>query len=117
MPNGITVDPAKVAGLVDWPRQLCNVKELQCTLGILGYQRPFIRGCAQLAKPLTDLTWKGITFKWEEHHTEALDKLICIVTTALVLGCPKPDQPFFLEVNASTFALGTVLFQYDDQNK
>ena len=37
MPNGITVDPSKVAGLVSWPRQLRNVKELQYTLGILGY--------------------------------------------------------------------------------
>ena len=117
MPNRITVDPAKVAGLVNWPRQLCNVKKLQCTLGILGYQQPFIRGYAQLAMPLTDLTQKGITFKWEEHHTEALDKLIHIVTTAPVLGCPNPDQQFFLEVDASAFALGAVLFQYDDQNK
>jgi len=117
MPNGITVDPAKAAGLADWPRQLHNVKELWHTLGILGYQRPFIRGYAQLAKPLIDLTWKEITFKWKEHHTEALDKLIHMVTTALVLGCPNLDQQFFVEVDTSTFALGVVLFQYDAQNK
>jgi hypothetical protein len=116
-PNGITVDPAKVAGLAEWPRQLQNVKELRCTLGILGYQHPFIRGYAQLAKPLMDLTRKGVVFKWEEHYTEALDKLIYIVTTAPVLRCLNPEQQFFLEVNASAFALGMVLFQYNGQNK
>ena len=56
MPNGITINSAKVVGLADWPRQLQNVKELQYTLEILGYQHLFIRGYAQLVKPLTDLT-------------------------------------------------------------
>jgi hypothetical protein len=31
------VDPSKVTGLSEWPRTLYNVKEVQCTLGILGY--------------------------------------------------------------------------------
>jgi hypothetical protein len=63
------------------------------------------------------LTQKGVVFKWEEYHTEALDKLICMVTMAPVLGCPNPEQQFFLEVNASAFALSAVLFQYNGQNK
>jgi len=53
--KGITIDPSKVAGLANWPQQLKNVKELRHTLGILGYQHPFIKGYAQLAKPLTKL--------------------------------------------------------------
>ena len=40
-----------------------------------------------------------------------------MVTTAPVLGCPDPKKQFFLEVNTSAFALGAVLFQYDDQKK
>jgi hypothetical protein len=111
------VDPSKAAGLSQWPRTLKNIKELRHTLGILGYQRPFIRGYAQIAKPLTDLTKKGIPFCWEDQHTEALDKLIQMVTTAPVLGCPDLEQQYFLEVDASVFALGAVLFQYDDQRR
>ena len=40
--EGITVNPSKAVGLANWPQKLWNVKELRCTLGILGYQRPFI---------------------------------------------------------------------------
>ncbi len=104
------VDPSKVAGLVSWLRQLQNIKELWHTLGILGYQLPFIRGYAQLVKPLTNLTCKGVAFNWEECHIEALDQLIRMVTTALVLECPNLDRQYFLEVDASTFALDAVLF-------
>ena len=80
------------------------------TLGILGYQRPFIRGYAQLARPLTKLTKKGVPFCWEQRHTEVLDTLIRKVTTAPVLRCPDPEKQYFLEVDASVFALGAVLF-------
>jgi hypothetical protein len=48
-------------------------------------------------------------------HTEVLDKLIQMVTTTPVLGCPDLEQQYFLKVEASVFTLGAVLFQYDDQ--
>ena len=63
--EGITVDPSKAAGLAEWPQCLRNVKEVRQTLGILGYQRPFIRGYADLARPLMELTKKGVPFKWK----------------------------------------------------
>jgi hypothetical protein len=40
--HGITIDPSKIKGLTDWPRELKNVKEIRKVLGVLGYQRPFI---------------------------------------------------------------------------
>jgi hypothetical protein len=112
--EGVAVDLSKAAGLSCWPRQLRNVKEVRHTLGILGYQRPFICGYAQLARPLTELTKKGVPFCWEQKHTEALDVLIKKVTTAPVLKCPDPKKQYFLEVDASAFALGAVLFQKDE---
>jgi len=60
--EGVTIDPSKVAGLANWPCKLCNVKELQQTLGILGYQQPFIWGYDTLAKPLMELTKKEVPF-------------------------------------------------------
>ncbi len=115
--EGITVDPSKVAGLSQWPRQLHNVKEVRCTLGILGYQRPFIWGYAQIAKPLTELTCKGIKFHWEEQHTKALNWLIDKVSTAPVLKCLDPEKQYHLEVDALAYALGTVLFQNDADSR
>jgi hypothetical protein len=36
--EGIRIDPSKIAGITQWPRQLKNVKEVRSTLGVLGYQ-------------------------------------------------------------------------------
>jgi len=91
------------------------VKEVQHTLGILGYQHPFVERYAQLTRPLTELTWKEVPFCWEEQHTQALDHLINLITTAPVLKCPNLEKQYFLEVDASSFALGMVLFQKDEK--
>jgi hypothetical protein len=34
----ITIDPSRIAGIKDWPRTLKSVKEVQSTLGVLGFQ-------------------------------------------------------------------------------
>jgi len=45
----IRIDPNKIMGLKNWPRELRNIKQVQSILGILEYQQPFIRGFAKLA--------------------------------------------------------------------
>jgi Reverse transcriptase (RNA-dependent DNA polymerase) len=54
----LMIDPAKIAGIKEWPTTLKNVKEVQSTLGLIGYHRPWIPNFAQIAKPLTDLLKK-----------------------------------------------------------
>jgi RNase H-like domain found in reverse transcriptase len=46
--------------------------------------------------------------------TDALEKLINIVTSEPVLAGPDLDKPFELEVDASAYAVGTILFQRDE---
>jgi hypothetical protein len=58
----ITIDPSKIAGIKDWPHTLKLVKEVRSTLGVLGFQRPFIPGFVDLAKPLTNLLKKDTSF-------------------------------------------------------
>ncbi len=45
----IHIDPLKVEGLRNWPQKLSTLKQVRSTLGILGYQRPFIPGFAHIA--------------------------------------------------------------------
>ena len=61
-----TIDPAKIDGIKDWPWELKNLKEVRSTLGVLGYQRPFVRGYANLVKPITNLLKKSMPFAWTE---------------------------------------------------
>jgi hypothetical protein len=60
----VRIDPSKIGGIFDWPRELKSVKEVCQILGVLGYQRAFIQDYAQLAKPLHDLLKKGVKFTW-----------------------------------------------------
>ena len=109
----ITADPSKVAGIKEWPRNLYSVKQVRSTLGVLGFQRPFIPGFAQIAKPITDLLKKGAEFRWTQGCTNALNQLINIVTSSPILIPPNPDRQFVLEVDASQYATGAILYQAD----
>jgi RNase H-like domain found in reverse transcriptase len=115
--GNIKIDPAKVAGIAEWPRELKSIKEVRNTLRVLGYQRPFIRGFTHIAKPLTELTKKKKPFKWMQECTDALEKLINIVTSEPVLACPDLDKPFELEVDALAYAVGEILFQRDENKR
>jgi RNase H-like domain found in reverse transcriptase/Reverse transcriptase (RNA-dependent DNA polymerase) len=116
--NGtLRIDPTKHQGLALWPQKLSTIQQVHSTLGVLGYQRPFIPGFTKIAKPLTDLLKKEQSFKWTDECTRAVDKLITIITNNPVLYHPNYDKPFVLEVDASQYAIGAILQQADDLGK
>ena len=86
-------------------------------MGVLGYQRPFIPGFAEIARPIVELTKKGTPFEWMEEQQQALKTLIQKVTTALVLVYPDLERPFEMEVDASAYVVRAILFQKDDQGQ
>jgi len=51
--EGITIDPAKIAGIKEWPQALKNLKEARSFLGITGYHRMFCPGFSEIAAPIT----------------------------------------------------------------
>ena len=111
----ICIDPTKRKRLTQWPRTLSTVKEVRSTLGVLGYQRPFIPHYAHIAAPLTALLKKGQTFRWTEECTKALDTLLTMVEEDPVLHRPDYSRPFKLEVDASQYATGAILYQQNDK--
>ncbi len=107
----ITIDPGKIAGLHNWPHTLGNVKEVRKVLRVLGYQCPFILNFTAFARPFTNLLKKDTIFNWTPNCHQALDTLIDIVTLSPVLIAPNQDCQFELEVDASQFAIGVILWQ------
>jgi len=79
-------------------------------MGVLGYQRPFIPSFAGIARPIVELTKKDMPFEWTEERRQALETLIQKVTTVPVLAYPDLEQPFKMEVDASAYAVGAILF-------
>ena len=91
--------------------ELKDVHEVRSTLGVFRYNRPFVKGYAEIVRPLTKLTKKDEPFVWTNKCTQAIRKLKQIVSSDLVLKRPNHDKLFTLECDASQYALGAVLSQ------
>jgi hypothetical protein len=62
--------------------------------------------------PLTQLTHKE-NMKWDEDATKAFKLLKNIFTIIPIVIHVNPPIPFFLEVDASNFTHGVMLFQHE----
>ena len=111
--DGATIDPAKIAGLKDYPRILKNLREARGFLGVAGYHRMFVPNFSTIAAPITHLTAKEVPFEWGPKQQEAQEKLIDLITSAPVLVKPDPSRQFELEVDASQIGTGAILYQRD----
>jgi RNase H-like domain found in reverse transcriptase len=81
---------------------------------MLRYQRPFIPQFAHLMRPLTQLLKKEKKFKWTDECTKALNELIHIIASDPVLHQPDYIKPFTVEVDASQYATGAILYQENE---
>jgi hypothetical protein len=112
----IKMDPAKVKGITDWPTPR-TVKQVQAFLGFCNFYRRFIKNFSDVARPLFDLTKKGVAFLWTQSQTTSFQTLIQAFVTAPVLALPDHDKPFRLITDASDFATGAILEQPDALNR
>ena len=113
----VCIEPNKLGGITDWPRELSLVKQVRQILGVLGYQRAFIQNYAQLARPLYNLLRKDVKFNWTEKCHEALNSLINAISYDPVLIAPDETKPFELETNASNYGVEAALFQKNERGK
>lgn len=108
--QGVAVDPGKVDKIKSWPTPTTS-REVQQFLGLANYYRRFIRGFAQIAKPLHKLTEHNAAFKWTPECNEAFTTLRLRLTTTPVLVYPDFTKEFILDTDASNTAIGAVLSQ------
>ena len=86
-------------------------------VGLVGHYRHFIKGFANIATPLYDLTSGENKDKKSEHldlppeAREAFDRLKAACLQAPILSFPDFSKPFLLETDASGKGLGAVLSQ------
>ena len=111
-PGKVRMDPAKVAGVTEWPIPTCK-KELQAFLGFANFYRRFIKDFAKIATPLNRLTGL-VDWKWGSEEQEAFEGIKHTITSSPVLAIPNDDDPFKVECDASKFAIGAELSQKQD---
>lgn len=115
-PSGISMDPSKVKTVVEW-RQPTNVKDVRSFLGFANFYRRFIKDYSKVALPLTELTKKDRVFVWTSSANQAFVALKRAFTSFPILVHPNHEKPFFIEADASDFALGSVLYQQGDDRE
>ena len=108
--EGVMVDPAKTESVKEFP-QPRNVKSVRQFLGLTGFYRRHIDKYAQIAKPLTELLRKDITFLWTEEANKAFELLKEKLTTAPVLTYPDFEKEFIIHSDSSGYAIGGALPQ------
>ena len=95
-------------------------KELRSFLGLCGHFRKFVRGYADLVRPLTALTRKDARVPAEPttEQRKAFDEVKCAITGPdVMLLHPNYDKPFVVETDASMHGLGAVLLQETDEGR
>ncbi len=112
----ICMDPVKTQGVKTWEAPK-NLTEARGFVGFLNFYRRFIKGFSKLARPLHDLTKKGVMWKWTPVEQNAFEALKAAVAEELVLLFPKLNEPFEMEVDASTIAIGAILNQKGEDHK
>lgn len=111
--EGIACDPSKIEAVKEWPTPT-NVNEVRSFLGLAGYYRRFILNFSELASTLTNLTKKGVRFRWTSQCQESFECLKEKLISAPVLCYPVENGQFILDTDASGHAIGAVLSQVQE---
>ena len=114
--EGIKMEEEKVKGVLNWPTPRC-VKDVQKFLGLTNYYRRFIEGFASIARPLHDMVKKDQKWNWTEKQEGAFRELKERFTKEPVLATPDLDKKIRIEVDASDYAMGGVLFMECEDSK
>ncbi len=114
--EGVKTDPQKISAVRGWPTPT-TVSEVKSFVGMASYYRRYVRGFAEIAKPLHRLGEKQKPFQWTEECEDAFNSLKVALTSAPILAFPTTTDKFILDTDASHFACGAVLSQIQDSEE
>ncbi|KAL7289063.1 hypothetical protein TKK_0017015 [Trichogramma kaykai] len=108
--RGVEMDSKKIEVMTNFP-QPKTVRNVRQFLSMAGYYRRFIQGFSKIAKPLHDMTKKGVKFEWTPKQETSFQTLKTCLTTAPILIFLDFSKPFTLTTDSSDLAIGAVLSQ------
>ena len=115
-PHGLQPNNRNLEAVRSFP-QPSNLRQLRQFLGLTSYYHRFIPGYAKLAHPLHALTRKGAVFNWSAECEITFDTLRDKLSTLPLLAYPNFNKDFTLKTDASKLGLGTILSQYQEDQK
>ncbi|GJU99209.1 putative reverse transcriptase domain-containing protein [Tanacetum coccineum] len=75
------------------------------------FRTRFIEGFSKIAKPMTKLTQKKVTFEWGDKQEAAFQTLKTKLCSAPILALPQGAENFIVYCDASHKGLGAILMQ------
>lgn len=110
--EGVSPDPTKVQGIRDLAAPK-NLKGVQQLMGLINYQRRFIKDCSAICAPISKLTRGKVRFEWGDEQKEAFEKLKVALTADDIMAYPDHDVrvPYTLHVDTSRVGVGAILMQ------
>lgn len=88
-----------------------NVHEVRQFIGLCSYFRKFIHNFAVIARPLTELTKKNITFHWGNDQNHSFEELKSRLCTKPVLAIYDRTLPTEIHTDASKLGIAGILLQ------
>jgi hypothetical protein len=114
--EGTHTDPDKIDAVQNWPTHK-SIKEIKSFLGLCSYYRKFVKGFADIVRPLHKACQNGLKFTWTETCQDAIEKLKKSTITPPILIYPVPGKHFILDTDASDKAVGAVVSQQIDDKE
>ena len=111
--QGIKPNPHNVSKIQQWPIPT-NVTGVRQILGLGNYYRRFVKNYSSLVRPLTELTRKGVDFKWTAACDEAFYALKQALIGTNIMAYPKETGLFILDTDASDYQVAGILSQVQD---
>ncbi|GBG61669.1 hypothetical protein CBR_g23185 [Chara braunii] len=109
---GLEPEATKIEVIRDWP-QPANIRELPSFIGLASYYRKFVPRFSIIARPLSRLTSKNVSYSWDAACTEAFQALKEALVSYPVLRIADPKLTFVVTTDASQYGIGAVLQQDD----
>lgn len=94
-----------------------TVRQIRQFLGLTGYFRHFVKGYALMAKSLTNLLKKTVSWQWTKNESNAFDELKNLLVRQPVLAIYNPNAVTELHTDASSVGLAGILLQYQTDQR
>lgn len=115
---GLRKAPEYIEKVRSFPRPR-TVQELRQFLGLVNFQRKFVPGCSDIARPLSELTGRSgsTVLIWTPEMTDSFERLKVEIERDVTLAFPDYStsaHPLCLWVDASAYGAGACLTQHQD---
>jgi len=114
--SGLTMSDDKIKIIHNWlePKK---VKDIQSFLGFANFYHQFIFNYSDIVIPLTHLTQKDISWKFDSSCQDTFNSLKKAFTSTSIFIHWIPDAQLIVETDASDYALTAILSIVNEDNK